>query len=320
MIDFRVDSEIKQDYLRQKPTQTAKAESFILRLADEYEAMVGKPIYNMTYSEIEEMLFMQFRNTSEGVVCKNISILKTYIDFCIRKNIVLHGENRLSVFRSEDARKYTDSRAVKGRFISRDRLEMYQNILYNEQDKLILKLPYIGVGGKALEEMRNLTIDDIDKENKLLKLTTDEGEHRLISIDDSTIRLIKNAYGQLFYTENNGMETYSSRNPEPKKTKINSVGRYVFRVPGQKKFSKLTHSFFISRMSRFKKWLNNPYLTYNALRDSGIVQSAIDKEKNGEITRDDYMDIYDRFNYRVGSNEIYWYTIRALVDQYREIL
>ena len=161
---------------------------------------------------------------------------------------------------------------------------------------------------------------DIEKENKLLKLTTDEGEHRLISIDDSTIRLIKNAYGQLFYTENNGMETYSSRNPEPKKTKINSVGRYVFRVPGQKKFSKSTHSFFISRMSRFKKWLNNPYLTYNALRDSGIVQSAIDKEKNGEITKEDYMDIYDRFNYRVGSNETYWYTIRSLVEQYREIL
>ncbi len=84
-MDFKVDNEIKQEYLNTKPALTARSDSFVLRLADRHEALINKPIYNMSYAELKEMLLMQFRNYSEGAIRKNASVLKRYVDYCIEK-------------------------------------------------------------------------------------------------------------------------------------------------------------------------------------------------------------------------------------------
>ena len=41
-IIFKRDNELKQEYLSTKPTATAKANTFVLRLADEYENLINK--------------------------------------------------------------------------------------------------------------------------------------------------------------------------------------------------------------------------------------------------------------------------------------
>lgn len=314
-MDFKVDNEIKQEYLSTKPAPTAESDAFILRSADEYEEMVGKSIYDMSYVELKEMIAMQFRNFSEGAVRKNVSILKKYIDFCIEKNIVTHGENRLAIFRSKDAKEYVDQKALLNKYISRERLREYQNILYNEQDKLLLELAYLGVNGRAQEEIINLTIDDVDENNKMLTLTTNDGEHRLLAVDLSTIGLIIDTYNQEFYVENNGEITENIRIPEPRRTRINKVENYVFRVPGKNKFEKFTATLLGSRMNRFKLWLDNPYLTYTSLRDSGMVQMAMDiYDRKGKVTKEDYLDICDQYNYGDCN------TVRILFEQYKDLL
>lgn len=320
-MDFKVDNEIKQEYLNTKPALTARSDSFVLRLADRHEALINKPIYNMSYAELKEMLLMQFRNYSEGAIRKNASVLKRYVDYCIEKNIVTHGENRLATFTAEDAREYVSQQALLNKYIDRQKLIEYQNILYNEQDKAILELAFIGVGGKAQEEIINLTIDNVDEENRMLTLSTNDGKHRRLAVSLSTIVLIKQAYEQKTYVENNGEITENVRIPDPRKMQINKIERYVFRVPGKNKFEIFTVNLLGSRMNRFKQWFGNPYLTYTSLRDSGMIQTAMDiYDEKGEVTKEDYMDICDRFNYGTESPEGYWNVVKTMFEQYKKLL
>ncbi|MFA5557861.1 MAG: hypothetical protein WDA59_00150 [Methanofastidiosum sp.] len=319
---FKVENEIKQDFLSKKPIATAEANYPVLRLADDYEDLIGKSIYNMTYAELREMIAMQFRNTSTKTIIKNVSVLKKYIDFCIEQNIVAHGENRLAIFTAKDAKEFVNRQALISKFVTKEKLREYQNVLFNEQDKLLLELPFIGVTGKGLEEIINLTIDDIDEKKRRLILRTDEGEERILEeIELSTIALIMDAFKQETYVENNGEITSNLRRSEPRELQINRVENYVLKVPGQKKYEKFTVNLLNSRMKRLQKWLDNKYLTFISLRDSGMLQMAMDiyKEK-GEVTKDDYIDISVRFNYGTGQPDRYWYVIKALFEQYQEIL
>lgn len=322
---FKVDNDLKQEFLSNKPTATAESDSFVLRSADEYEYIIQKSIYDMTYLELKELIMMQFRNSSEKTVLKNISILKMYIDFCINKNVVVHGENRLATFTSLDAKEFVNKQAVMNKYITKKQLEQYKNMLYNEQDQLLIELPFIGVRGRTiiegtLEEVINLTINDVDEQNKIITLTQNDGIQRELEVEDSTIELIKDVYEQKIYVENNGMETDNPRLNKPRESKINKVENFILRIPGKNKIEKFTSNLLNSRMRRIQKYLDNPYISYTSIYQSGMLCMAMDIYKErGEVTREDYVRICDRYNYG-SSPEQYWFNIKKLFEQCQEFL
>lgn len=318
---FNVENEVKQEFLSKKPSQTAESDAFVLRSADQYESLTGKSIYNLSYEELREMIAMQFKNSSPKVVTKNVSVLKKYIDFCIGKNLVEHGENRLDVFVASNALKFVNRQALLNKYISPEKLKEYQNILYNEQDKLLLQLPYVGVWGKGLEEIINLTLNDIDEKNKMITLSTNDGKHRRLEVDLYTIGLIEDVYKQETYVENNGEITTNIRRSEPRKLKVNQVEKYIFRVPGQHKYEVFTKNLLNSRMKRIQKWVDNPYLSFISLRDSGMltIASKICTEKD-IVTKEDYIRISEKFNYGAGQPDRYWYVIKTMFEQYKEVV
>ena len=323
---FEVDPELKHDYLNEKVTATGESDSFILRSVDEYEVVKGKSIYNMHRDELNGMIAMQFNNPSVGAVTKNVSIIRTYIDFCINKNVVTHRENRLATFTVEDAKNLVNQQVLLKKFITREQLKEYQRILYNEQDKLILELPYVGGRGRTCdgctsEEIINLRMSDVDEENKMITLTQNDSKTRELEVETSTIELIKDAYNQKIYVENNGEMSNNLRLSKPREITINRVEDYVLCVPRLKKFQKFTSNLITSRMSRMQKYLDNPYLTVSAIYMSGMVQLAIDvyKEK-GEVEKDDYIDICFRFNYGGDIPEKYWHILKAQFEQYKNLL
>jgi len=313
---YNIDNEIKQEYLNSKPTATAESDSFILRTIDEYEQLVNKPVYNLTISEFDE-LFSKFGNTSKSSGDKNKSILVTYINFCISKNFVLHKENRARLI---DITKHVSKQALLNKFTSREKLKEYQKILYNEQDQLLLELLFIGVRGKTienetLEEIINLSIDDVDFDNNIIKLKQNNGDIRTIKVESSTVELIKNTYEQEIYIENNGEITNNPRISEPRKSIINHVENFVFRIPGKKKFEKFHSSLFNSRITRIKGWVENSYLTVTTIYESGMIQMVMDiYHKKGEVTKEDYINICDRFNYS------YPFKLKEKFVQYEELL
>lgn len=315
---FKVDNEIKQDYLGNKTTSTAKSDVFVLRSADEYEDMIGKPIYNMDFLELKEMITMQFGNTSVNVVKKNISILGSYVDFCINQNVVNHGQNRFTAFTVQDMAGFVHKYALSQKYITKETMREYHNILYNEQDRLLIQLPYIGVRGRTIkgatfEEIINLQIDDLDEKNKLLTLTQNDGKHRIIDVDYFTMGLIQDTYERRVYVENNGQEITTR---ETRRIVVNNVGRYVLRTPGKKKMKKATSVLINVRMGRIQRYTDNPYLTVTTLYISGMLDRVFDiyKEK-GEVTKNDYLEICLMYNY-----EKYWNNIMSLFERYRRDL
>lgn len=323
-MEFKVDNSLKQEYLESKPTKTATSDAFVLRSADDFEDIIDKKIYDMSYSELNQMLAMQFKNSSRQSNSKNISILKNYIDFCIDKNIVLHGENRLATFTSEKAKEFVSKSAMTNKYISKEKLREYQNILYNEQDKLLLELLFVGVRGRTtidgtLEEVINLKIDDVDVENNMLKLTHNNGDIRFLEVETSTVKLIQETFEQGFYVENNGEITNNPRVPNPRKTIVNEFDNLVFRIPGKNKYNKFNPNLLNSRMKKIQKILDNMYITYTSLYMSGMIDMAMNMLKEKEcLKKEDYIFICNRYAY--GSEpEKYWFQIKALIEEYLEL-
>lgn len=326
-MNFKIDNEVKHEFLSTKPSATAKSEAFVLRSVDEYEYLINKPIYDMTFTELKEVLAMNLKNTSLRTILKNISILKTYVDFCINLKIVEHGENRLVYFSTEEAKKLVHRHALLKKYISKEKLKQYQRIIYNEQDQLIIELPFIGCRGRpsegnTLEEIISLSMDFVDEENRRITVVRNNGEHRIIQVELSTIELIKQTFQQKTYVENNGEITNNPKLSKPREALINHVENYVLRVPGKNKYQIFTANLLVSRMRRIAKYLDNPYITFTSLYQSGMLDRALTiyKEK-GEVTTKDYQSICGEFAFGSNGNPAkYWYTLKELTEQYIDIL
>jgi hypothetical protein len=320
---FKFDSDTKQEFLNSKPSGTAKSNYFVLKLADDYEVMMQKPIYDLSIAELKEMLATQYRNSTIGVIAKNVSILRNYINFCIDKNLVIHNENRLMSFTRKELKQFVSQQALEYKYITREELAKYQNMLANEQDVAILEALYNGIRGRAskdgtLEELLNLQIDRFseDFERNVLKLEKNNGQVRYIQISDKTKNILLEAMDQQEYVANNGEESLTVRGGI-RKSVINSLGNLVFRVPGKKKREKLTSLLIQSRMQRIQEWCSNRFITVNSLYMSGIISMAKDiHSKNGKITVKDYLAICERFDYGSDNPEKYYTALKTIVEQY----
>jgi site-specific recombinase XerD len=322
---FIVDNQIKESFLATKPTATAQSNSRTMALLDEYEQLVNKKSYNLTHAEIQEMISIKFKNSSMGTISKNISIIRKYVDFCIEKGLVSHMENRFDLFTSSDVLDMVSKKAVKNRYISKETIQGYINDLHNDQDKLLIELVTQGVRGRTqkdatLEELINLTIDKVDRKKGIITLVKNNGEERDLEVSDSTIQLIEDVYNQEIYYSNNGESTETKyRNGSQqliRELKINHVERYVFRVPGATKQSLFTPTLLGSRMARIQKYVGNRYLTFNSLYMSGMINLAKDiLSEKGEITKQDYINICDRFQYGE-TPEKYYLNVKYLVELY----
>ena len=68
---FKVDNAIKQEYLDEKLSDTAKSDAFVLRAVDNFEYSIRKSVYNMDYAELNEMI-ARFKNSSVTIFQSNI--------------------------------------------------------------------------------------------------------------------------------------------------------------------------------------------------------------------------------------------------------
>jgi hypothetical protein len=320
---FRVDADIKEEFLQSQPTATAKSNMYVLQLADEYEAETNKKIYDLSISELKEMFAVKFKNSSRATIDKNRSVLSKYIDFCINKNIVTHYENRLSAFTKLESKQLVNKQALRYKYITPEQLSKYRDMLFNAQDRLLLTLPYVGVRGRTqvgdtCEEIINLRkpSDDDILANRLV-LTKNNGEKRTLRVDQEVMELVLDAFKQESYYGNNGEETAHLRQPM-KISVINPHKDYVLRVPGAKRGGLINPTVINSRMSKFKKWLGNKYISINNLYMSGMISSVLKlMEERGttSLDRDDYINICDKFDYR----SAYWYIIRDQALHYLEV-
>jgi len=320
---FEVDPEVKEEFLEKQLKSTRSYYRYILQLADDFEVKLGKKIYNFNTEERDELLIVQYKNKNTFAFQSVLSPLKTYVDFCIApKNLVKHNENRFATILTSNYKEYIKSK--ENYFIPLSESRELQFRLKNYQDRAIIELPNLGVRGRTekgntLEELVNLKVKDIDWKEKRLYLTKNNGEFRWMDVDDYTLDLLKKVIDQDFYIANNGLKTKPNDDGVYESTdrgRIINKTEYVFRTPGKNKSGKVDYQFFASRIQRIQKWLGNPYISISNLYFSAIIEYAKEeKKKKGELTKEDYIRINERFEF--GENgEKYLFKTKELIATY----
>ena len=322
---FEVDPEVKEEFLEKQMKSTRSYYRYILQLADDFEVKLSKSIYDFNTEERDELLIVQYKNKNTFAFQSVLSPLKTYVDFCIApKNLVKHNENRFANILTSNYKSYINVQAKENSYISLSECRELQFRLKNYQDRLILELSSLGVRGRTekgntLEELVNLKQSDVKWEKKRLYLTKNNGELRWIEVDDYTLNLIKRVINEDFYIANNGLKTKPNDDgiyEETNRGRIINPSEYVFRTPGKNKYGKVDYQFFASRIQRMQKWLGNPYISISNLYFSAIIEYAKEeKKKKGELTKEDYIKINERFEF--GENgEKYLFKTKELIATY----
>jgi len=322
---FEVDPEVKEEFLEKQMKSTRSYYRYILQLADDFEVKLGKEIYNFNTEERDELLIVQYKNKNTFAFQSVLSPLKTYVDFCIApKNLVKHNENRFANILTSNYKEYINVQAKENSYISLSESRELQFRLKNYQDRLILELSSLGVRGRTekgntLEELVNLKQSDVKWDKNRLYLTKNNGELRWIEVDDYTLNLIKKVINEDFYIANNGLKTKPNAEgiyEETDRGRIINPSEYIFRIPGKNKHGKVEYQFFASRIQRMQKWLGNPYISISNLYFSAIIEYAKEeKKKKGELTKEDYIKINERFEF--GENgEKYLFKTKELIATY----
>jgi len=325
-IQFEVDSEVKKEFLKDFKSSTRTFYSYVLKQADSYEKEIGKSLFDFNIEDREELLIIKFKNKSSLSFQANLSPIKRYVDFCISRHLVRSNENRFSSILPSDYENYVNVQAQENSYIPKSEIRELEELLTNEQDKLIIELLSWGVRGRTekgntLEELINLKVSDVNFEDKTLYLTNNDGELRPLDVDDFTLNLIKKTIDKSFYFFNNGFKGTKNEHGEYDKTEkgfqINQT-EYVFRVPGKNKFKQADHQLFANRIQRIQTWVERPYLTISAMWFSSMIDYAksLKEAKGEELDKKDYIRINERFQFGGTDGEKYLFRTKELLSMY----
>jgi integrase len=249
---------------------------------------------------MNSQFLIKSRNTASGIM----SYIIGYVDFCIRRNLVKHRENRFKILNKDDKYKFVSPHAEQNKYLSKEERRTCQAKLVNACDKLIIELIPLGVRGRTQigntnEELRNLRNEDVNFDEKELTLLNNDGETRIIrNLDDYTLDLLRETINQKWYITNNG--TSKNSDNESLKRVVNYTD-YVFRNAGSNKGGKVKYQYFGTRINKIiKEYCKNPYITITNLYFSGMIDYAKELllQKNGEpLDFSDYEKIRDKFDY-----------------------
>ncbi|UUV46576.1 site-specific tyrosine recombinase [Bacillus phage vB_BanS-Thrax3] len=274
----------------------------IFKYTSKHEFALDKDIRLFTFSELETVLF-NFKSNNRNTVETYARIISSYLNWCVK-----HGkikENVLASLKPKDFEKYLTNEEV---YITEKTLRRYEDRCVNPQDSVILRLSFVGVGGKQMSEIRNLRISDVDFENKRLHLlnTLKEDKNglpvkfteRFLDVDDRTLELIKNAYEQKIYLKKNG-DMIAQDNIKKTNDLVNS--HYIVRASITKTHKSINapvDKFVVyRRMKNIAEALQFDKLTAKYIQRSGMMYYANELIKGeNELSLDDIKIVADRFN------------------------
>lgn len=204
----------KQDFLDEMINKgaitedTSKSYERIFNLAFGIEENLNRDLNKFSLKELETILF-GFKANNRNTIESYARIISGYLNWSVKKG--LSTVNPLAELRPNDFEKYLTNEET---YFTERQIRRYENRCENYQDAVIVRLLFIGAGGKQMSEIRNLKKGDVDKARKRIKLvnTLKEDENglpikfteRWIDVDDYTLELIEGAIEQKTYLKRNG--------------------------------------------------------------------------------------------------------------------
>lgn len=282
-------------------SETAKSYARIFGIISNFETALDKDVSEFNLTQLEAVLF-NFKANNRNTIESYSRIISSYLNWCVQNGHI--KTNILSAFKPDDFEKYLTN---EEEYIQERKLRRYEGACANSQDAIILRLLFIGVGGKQMSEIRNLKKSDIDREDMKIKLINSLKEdregmpvkftERFLSIDEYTLDLIDKAINQKTYAKRNG---YMIDTPENVRKFTDLVDNdYVVRssITKTEHWNVAVDKFVIYRRIQTLAETLGIELTAKFIQRSGMIYFANKLMGNSnEIMLDDLKIIADQFN------------------------
>jgi len=279
---------------------TKKIVEYVFYYAYGNEVPLGKDLYNFTLDEIGDVI-ANGRPKSTNVAATRGNIIYQYIDWAIKNNLRTSNIHPMQELDREWYGQFIDKNIKQ--FISKMELDEIENQLVNAQDRVVLRLLWLGVSGKEYNELRNLRLSDISDGRLHLN---DADVSRVISLDDETyaedtMSLLRKANGEFEYENKNGTveaERWSKSKLIDSEFIVKNVAR------GRAKAGEPVTQFVImNRIKMIAELFGLPDLTPKSITRSGMIYMAhqILEEKRAkglvaELEYEDFEKIGIRYN------------------------
>jgi integrase len=313
----------KHEFLDGIREGTRQSYERIFKITQKFESALGKDISKFSIEELETILY-DFKANNRNTIESYSRIISSYLNWSVQNGLA--EKNVLSVFRPDDFEKYLTNEES---YIPERKLRRHEDRCQNYQDAVILRLLFVGAGGKQMSEIRNLRKDDIDFEKQQIRLINTlkadaDGRpvkftERYLSVDERTLSIIKGAMEQKTYTKRNG---------------------FMVEKDNVRKYTDLVDNDYVVRSSITKTdhW-NNPVdkfviyrriqvlsetlgidLTAKFVQRSGIIFHANELIKDdGELSLDDLKMVADRFNMKSYHNLKGFLTVENIRKTYPKV-
>jgi hypothetical protein len=303
-------------------TNTKQTIAQMFNVTKEIEEFYNKDIYEMSDSEIAEVLD-NFKSTSYETVYSKTSYLASYVDWCIKEKYLETNINNVRLhLGSENMKRYVEPHALKYKILSKEEILKltYGSNAYcnNAQDAAIIISLFIGGRGRqekeyTLEELKNLKWENCSEENNTVTFARDNGETRTVPVESYVLEILKDANAQDRYLKNNGEVSDWMQAKKNTEIELFKTG-YILRPTIQGEYGKITSQIIGQRLRKIRELYGNPYITINNIWLSGMVDYAkqIKQEKGADLTKVDYEEVCKRF----GQNEAYWFKIKERIEKY----
>ena len=283
--------ERKREYLRyivEDLGQTPQSITALFRKTDSYEELLNKDVCDFTFPEIDKLLSV-FSASSVNAIRKNISVLRTYTDWCCSCNISIDNINHYDEInmKVENLQKYLN----KEKSVCPNRKQVLEDIseFRNNSDKFLILALFEGV---RTEEVGELFQVKISKLNGNI-LTFENGEERVLSKELVKLAIASSKEEEYISSTGAALTLRMEGNIVNSRNNVRSNTMENLNL-------RLTNRLIVLRRE-----MNMPYLTIPRLHTAGIVdQLKRIMEKYGiskeEIFEDKYIGMVSS-NYDIGS-------------------
>lgn len=265
------------------------------------ELKLDKDVNLFTFEELEDVLIsfnVATRNTAESYG----RIISSYLNWSVKEGLC--EENKLKKLKPDDFVAYINK---DQEYISYKQLMQIEDMCVNYQDSVIIRLLFLGVGGKRVSEIRNLKKSDIDFYGKRLKLTESLKEdkegypirstERYMNVDDRTLAMLQKAINEKTYQKKNGDMDFRD-NIRPYTDLMDN--EYVFRpsvTRTEKSRAVVNKHVLYRRVQTIADFLgSHERFTPKYIQQCGQIYYANQIIQNDTVTLDDLKMVADQFN------------------------
>ena len=188
-----MNKEIREKFTSPLSDSVKKAYKLLWKKLDEFEIEFGKSFEEFEINDFNNFVKCKLIGKSANSTNVKVNLCKKYAEYIGSDCVQLNYENVRKMVEEYLREKEVDNENQL-KYVDINDLWVATNRISNDIDVAIIWLLRMGVSGNRFNELTNLKVEDIDLENKIIKLET-----RIIEIDEKMCDILRDAIEQKEY-------------------------------------------------------------------------------------------------------------------------